>query len=135
MRSQCALAGKGEDFHRGRLAALATLPLNLRALASVVRGRRPKFPPTPKSPLMGRGLHAVLGHVALLVVVLGAAGWGLFSPAFPVAEMGRGMLVVNLFWIGWSGLALLRIILTAFWRPPLDELLHVVSSHSAKVPA
>ncbi|WP_120500655.1 glycosyltransferase [Roseovarius sp. EL26] len=127
-------ACKGYAVQPGRLLALSTLPIQLRALWMVLCKRRPSFPPTPKIPVFGQGRHHILPNVWLLTIMGTAAIFGIIQTQLGVPGHDRSLLTVNLFWLGWNMLAVGRIVLAAFWVPPptlnpkkKEELTHVAN--------
>lgn len=108
---------KGHNINAGRLSALATLPIQLRALSQVLRGRKPQFPTTPKTPILSDGLRFVAPNLTLLVLMICAAVYGVIATYLDFEGHSVSLLVVNLFWLSWNGLAVGRFVLTALWRP------------------
>lgn len=115
-------ACKGHDLAPGRIMATGGLAIQLRALAQVLAGRRPRFPPTPKTPTYARqalaNLRYVWPNVALLALYTAAALWGSVGYARGWEGYSAPFLVVNLFWIAWSALAVGRIVSASLWTPP-----------------
>lgn len=100
------LAGcKGHAAHQGRILALASLPVQWRALISVLRGRRPRFPVTPKTAMRGGVVAYLWPNLVILAVLAGAAGIGLWRHAAGDPDMPLGALVVNLFWLAVNAVA------------------------------
>lgn len=100
---------KGHSLTNGRYLAIATLPLQLRAYALVLRGERPRFPPTPKTSKGAREFRfarpnlliaAILSAVLLYGLLLWMSGYATFNLAF---------LLVNTFWLTWNVALLLRL--------------------------
>lgn len=113
---------KGYAVQPGRLLALSTLPIQLRALWMVIRGQRPKFPPTPKTPVLGEGRHHILPNLMLLTV-MGAAGiFGIAKTASGAETHDLPLLITNLFWLVWNMTAVGRIVTAALWKPPLETI-------------
>lgn len=126
-------ASKGHAVHKGRLFAHAALPIQLRALIAVLRGRRPRFPVTPKTPAGDEGLQRLWPNLALLALFAAGAVTGLVryldgDPAVPVS-----MLVVNLFWIAINAASVGWIILAARWSVAPAETAHTTAA--TEVPA
>ncbi|KNG93651.1 glycosyltransferase family 2 protein [Pseudaestuariivita atlantica] len=108
---------KGHDKTSGSIMWLSSFPLTLRALWLVARGKRPKFPPTPKTPGRGASYRHVRANIAILAFFALAAAWGIWAHfAGSIAHSGAFM-VVNLFWLGWNALGVGRIITAASWQP------------------
>lgn len=113
-------ACKTHNIHAGRLSALATLPIQLRALWLVLLGRKPKFPTTPKTPILSDGLRFVAPNIALLLVMLAAAVYGGLATFQHWPGHSVSLLVVNLFWLGWNALAVGRFVLSVLWNPQTE---------------
>ena len=112
------VGAKGQDAHAGRVLQLALLPVHLRAIGNVLRGRKPNFVPTPKVPGRSRAGRHVRPTVVILALYAAAALWGLGAAWRGAPGYGSGFLVVNLFWLGWNAVAVARPLVAAFWRPP-----------------
>jgi cellulose synthase (UDP-forming) len=111
------LACKGHDFHLGRAMALTLLPVHARALWSVLRGQRPRFPPTPKTPVLSPGLRHVMPNLAIIAVLLAAICVGLTGLALGRPGHDAPLVVANCFWAVWSIWAVARILPAVVWRP------------------
>lgn len=118
-------ACKDHDIAYGRIMATGGLSVQLRALAQVSMGRRPNFPPTPKTPAFGQQLLSNLRYVWPNVVLLGAnfaaAGTGIWGHLHGWTGYTVPFLAVNLFWLAWNSLAVARIVSSALWVPPADR--------------
>ncbi|PYE85993.1 glycosyltransferase [Pseudoroseicyclus aestuarii] len=110
-------ACKGYNIHHGRSMAIASLPLQLKAVWAVVRGKRPRFPPTPKTPVISPSLRRVMPNVVLLALMGASLLWALLRHAQNDPDYGASMLVVNSFWLAWNMSALAQVVLAALWRP------------------
>lgn len=115
-----AVGCKGYNLHAGRVMAVTVLPVQLRALWSVLRGRRPAFPTTPKLPGASVALDRVGPNLALLLIMAGAAVYGLWANLAGVAGHDRSLLTANLFWLCWNAAAVGRIVLAALWTPEAE---------------
>lgn len=125
-------ACKGHDLRCGRIMATGGLAIQLRAFFQVIRGRRPRFPPTPKVPIFGGGLanlRFVWPNAALLAANLTAATYGLFGYWAGWQGYSVPFLTVNLFWLGWNSLSVGRVLVAAFWRPAGDAAVLQSSKH------
>ncbi|MDT0683170.1 glycosyltransferase [Roseicyclus sp. F158] len=130
------LAGcKGYNIHHGRAMSVASLPLQIRAMWAVARGRRPRFPPTPKTPVISPSLKRVMPNVVLLGVMAGALCWGIVQHLSGADGYALSMLTVNAFWLGWNMLAVGQIALAALWRPDTEPGAPSVPPASASLPA
>jgi cellulose synthase (UDP-forming) len=101
----------------GKASYLSFFALNLRALWTVLRGRRIKFHVTPKERQEGNFLHLVvpqLAVIALTLAGLGYAGWRVFLGGHP-HELPN--LVVNAAWGLNNVVAMLPLVRAALWRP------------------
>ncbi len=110
---------KGHDIHAGRMLSLGTLAIQWRALGQVLRGEKPHFPPTPKTPVLSGSLRHALPNLGLLALMAGAALWGMVQYQRGTEGYDLAFLVVNLFWMGWGALAVLRVAGTGLMRPHL----------------
>ncbi|TCL01137.1 cellulose synthase (UDP-forming) [Shimia isoporae] len=111
------VACKGYNVGKGRALALATLPLNLRALWLAICGERPSFPTTPKSPGNAGAWKFVWPNIALISLMVMAGTWGVFQTVRGVDGFGLSMLAVNLFWLVWNISLNGHLVLAAFWKP------------------
>lgn len=114
-------ACKGYAIGGGRALAISTLYIQLRALGFVLRGKKPKFPPTPKTPGRGTGFHIIRPNLVLLAVL---AASGVIGTALTLSGSENhppSLLLVNLFWLGWNIFLVSRITLAAGWQPPLPD--------------
>lgn len=115
-------ACKDHDIASGRIMATGGLAVQLRALAQVLAGKRPKFPPTPKTPVFGgqavSNLRFVWPNFALLAANLSAAAFGFWGHLEGWAGYSVPFLAVNLFWLAWNSVAVARVVSAAFWVPP-----------------
>ncbi|WP_161635618.1 glycosyltransferase family 2 protein [Actibacterium mucosum] len=109
---------KQHDPGPGRLLAIATLPIQLRAFVMVLRGKRPRFPPTPKTPGSRAEYRRVYPNIAVLALFIAAAIVGVLNYLRGAEGFTEPVLIVNLFWLGWNALAMVRAILAAGWTDP-----------------
>jgi cellulose synthase (UDP-forming) len=110
-------ACKGFGIGGGRALAISTLHIQLRALWLVLNGKRPNFPPTPKTPGAGAGYRFVWPNI-LLLAALGASGVIGAALTFAGSEHhSSSLLLVNLFWLGWNMFLGSRITFAAGWNP------------------
>lgn len=124
-----SLGCKGHDIHAGRVLSLATLNIQLRALAQVIRGQKPHFPPTPKNPVMSGNLRYAVPALLTLACMGCVASYGIWAHLSGSPDHSASLVVVNLFWLGINALAFIRVALAAFWRPrlPNGHLLQLAS--------
>lgn len=113
--------GKRHDIQAGRIMAIGGIEVQARALWQVLAGRRPAFPPTPKTPAFSAhwlsGLPYLQATAGLLLIQGLALVYGCAAYLSGAQGYGLPFLVVNVFWIGWNSLGLLRVCATLFWRP------------------
>lgn len=114
------VACKGHSIQPGRIMSVATLNTQARAFWMVLRGRRPQFPPTPKTPLVKGGMRYAMSSVWLLVIMLSSAVFGSAMVWAGVDGFSLSLLIVNLFWLSWNMMAVSRIVLAALWRPRFE---------------
>lgn len=108
---------KGYNAYHGQAMALTCLPIQLRALWSVLRGRRPTFPTTPKTPMISSSTKRVVPNLMLVALMLAAAVYAVGQYKTGNADFGLPMLSVNLFWLAWNMIGIGRIAVAATWRP------------------
>lgn len=111
---------KRHDIQPGRTMSLACLPISLRAFWMILRGRKPRFPPTPKTPVVSPSLRHAVPNLVLLGVLGLAAAWGSYATWAGLPGHSISLLTVNLFWIAWTAAAVARVVRAALWRPPVD---------------
>ena len=115
-------ACKDHDIQCGRVMATGGLVIQLRALLSVLAGKRPSFPPTPKTPDRAVQVIANLRYIWVNVVLMAtyccAAIYGLWGYTEGWSGYSVPFLTVNLFWLAWNSLSVVRILRAAFWCPP-----------------
>jgi cellulose synthase (UDP-forming) len=126
---------KGHGVHQGRILSMAGLPIQWRALVSVLRGRRPQFPVTPKS-LGDGGLITYLWPNLAILGLLGLAGiigLGRFAMGDPGVPLGS--LVTNMFWIAVNAIAVGWILPAAFSaRDGKNAIVDAIPLHERDVP-
>jgi cellulose synthase (UDP-forming) len=109
-------ACKGYAVSAGRTLAVAAMPILWHALFCVLRGQKPKFAPTPKLPVAGRGLRFVLPHIALLVLLAICGAVGTWQTLQGAPGFSASLLWVNLFWLGVNMAMLAKLLPAALWR-------------------
>jgi cellulose synthase (UDP-forming) len=100
----------------GSATYLAFFPINMRALWTVLKGEKIKFPTTPKDRQEGTFLHLVWPQ--LTVICLTAAGllYAAFKIAIGVSDNYTG-LITNAFW-GLNNIAALSgMVFASLWKP------------------
>ena len=107
----------GIPTYKGKVSYLSFFPVNLRALWTVLRGKKISFPTTPKERQTGNFFHLVLPQ--FMVIVLTVAGLVLATSLWLLGT-GRYELsgiLANAFWGINNALAMARLVYSAFWRP------------------
>ena len=107
----------GLSGFKGKAAYLAFFSINLRALWTVLKGEKIKFPVTPKQRQEGNFFYLVLPQFAIVALSLLALAyaWTLFR--YGQGSHTIGGLVANTFWSGNNIVALSTLIFAAFWKP------------------
>lgn len=111
---------KGHDKSAGSIMWLSSFPLTLRAMWMVARGKRPKFPPTPKTPILGTSYRHVMPNIVILGFFASAGAFGLWQYFDGSIAHSASFMIVNMFWLGWNALGISRIIRAAAWRPETE---------------
>ncbi|WP_119154301.1 glycosyltransferase [Caldimonas tepidiphila] len=111
----------------GKASYLSFFSINLRALWTVLKGEKIKFPVTPKTRQEGNYLHMVWPQIAVVVLTV----LGLVVAAVRVFAFGAThelpVLIVISVWSVYNIAAMLPMIRAAVWKPdddpsqPLDE--------------
>ena len=108
--------------YQGKTNFLSFFPVNLKALWTVLRGKKISFPTTPKNRQQGRFLHLVLPQIAVLA--LSAASMGFAWYAYSAQLFGNyslGGLILNSFWALNNMMAMWGMIAAACWSPPASN--------------
>jgi cellulose synthase (UDP-forming) len=111
----------GVAGYKGKVAYLASFPISLGALWSVIRRQQIKFHVTPKMRQEGAHLHLIWPQLLLigltyLGMAVGAFRFGLGHEGFT-----WGGLIVNTFWGLNNILALSIMVQAVFWKPPEEQ--------------
>jgi cellulose synthase (UDP-forming) len=117
----CLVGMWGVENFQGRSLNLAFFSINLRAIWTVLKGEKIKFPVTPKERQDGRFLHLVVPQLAVagltaLAIIFGAAKAYLSGDP----EL-TGIWLVNAFWGLNNILAMSSLIRAAVWKPPSER--------------
>lgn len=112
------VACKGYDTHAGRALAVATLSIQVRALAQVLLGKRPKFPATPKTPGTCRDWRHAKPAIGAVLIVCGASSWAVYATLNLYDGYSFSLLIVNIFWLLWNCGAYIRLLRMSVWLPP-----------------
>ena len=113
---------KGYNTHTGRALAVGTLSIQMRALYQIIRGRRPKFPSTPKKPGNRRDWKHARPALIALAIMYAAVAWGVFATSHRYEGHSMSLLVVNTFWVLWNSGAFLRLLRMSLWLPPKQSM-------------
>jgi len=111
------IAASGINVRRGEQYALSLFPVWIKAVVSVLLGKRPRFVVTPKE--RQGGIHLSLVRVQLLCLALSLAGTGvgiwIRAQNGPITSTG---LAINAFWALYNAYYLMTIVRAAFYRIP-----------------
>ncbi len=108
---------KGYDIHGSRAAAVMSMPFVVRGVLLVLSGKKIAFKPTPKTLQGQRGLQFLWPHMAVLALFALAVVYGVTAYLVGSRDHTLSMLVVNVFWLAWNGLALSRALRLLRWDP------------------
>ena len=113
----------GIPGYAGKTNYLAFFPVGLRALATVLRGRKISFPVTPKNRQAGRHLRLVLPQIAVVALTLSAGLWALVALGLGGTGHTLPGVITNALWGLNNCLAMAGMIGAALWQPrdTLDE--------------
>ena len=111
----------GISGYRSKLWYISFFPINLRALWTVARGEKIKFPVTPKTRQSGNFARLVAPQMAVVAVTLLALLWGLAAWLMGIGSFTAGGLVANGFWAANNIMAMGGMIFAAFWKPDEAE--------------
>ena len=104
---------------RGEQYNLAMFPLNIKAVISVLGGKKLAFVVTPKHRDSGRDFRLIWPQATVIALSIAAAIYGLVMFFF-----GRGLnvigLVVNLFWSAYNVLSLGIVVKALYYQLPKD---------------
>lgn len=109
----------GVAGYKGKSNFLSFFPINLRALWTVLRGRKISFPTTPKERQDGTYGQLVIPQMlvfGLSFISMGLAWFGYASGIF--GQYSVGGLIFNTFWTINNMMAMWGMIYAAYWTPP-----------------
>ena len=109
----------GVAGYKGKTNFLSFFPVNLRALWTVLRGRKISFPTTPKERQSGTFFGLVIPQTLVFMLSLFSLCFAWFGHS--TGSWGNysfGGLVLNTFWIINNMMAMWGMIAAAFWTPP-----------------
>lgn len=107
----------GLSSYKGKINYLASFPISLQAIWTILRGKQIKFPVTPKQRQEGRFLSLVWPQVAVIGLTILAIAVALARYAMGYAEFTFGGLLANGGWAVFNLFALLFVVRAAFWSP------------------
>lgn len=107
----------GTENHRGKAFYLAFFPINLRALWTVLKNEKIKFPTTPKERQDGTFLHLVKAQIAVILMTLTGISYAIFMWQFKGTYTELSAILANIFWGLNNVLSLSVIVKAAVWRP------------------
>jgi cellulose synthase (UDP-forming) len=107
----------GNSPSKGRAWYLASFPLGLQALWTVLRGRKISFPVTPKDRQVGTYPRLVKWQIGVVVLTVAGLVWGWSAYAAGREGYSFGAMIANTVWGLNNALAMIPIIRAAFWQP------------------
>ncbi|WP_410216301.1 glycosyltransferase [Paracoccus sp. (in: a-proteobacteria)] len=110
----------GISGYASKTSYLAFFPVGLRAIGTVLSGRKISFPVTPKDRQTGRHLRLVRPQIGIVVLTLVSTIWGI--GALMAADTGHSVtgVVTNALWGLNNCFAMWGMISAALWQPPND---------------
>lgn len=103
---------------KGKVNYLATFPISIQAVWTVLRGKTIKFPVTPKTRQAGNFLPLVGPQAAIIVLTLSAALFAVWRWWSGAQGYTLGGLIANGFWSAYNIMAMAILVTAAFWSPP-----------------
>ena len=100
----------------GQASYLYSFPLQLRALWTVLRGEKIKFPVTPKDRQEGNFFSLVVPQFSVVILTITALIFGAVQ-VYRGVPLPLGALLANTFWGINNILALNKVVRAAFWAP------------------
>jgi cellulose synthase (UDP-forming) len=107
----------GISGYKSKASYLSFFPVNLRALWTVLRKEKIKFPVTPKDRQEGNFLHVVTPQLSVIVLTVAALAFAGLMLALGSPRYTLGGLIANGFWGLNNILAMSGIVGAALWRP------------------
>ena len=113
----------GVAGYKGKTNFLSFFPVNLRALWTVLRGKKISFPTTPKERQSGTFGKLVIPQMVVFgLSLLGMAyAWGSYFLG-GYGHYSLGGLIFNSFWTMNNMMAMWGMIAAAYWSPPPSEI-------------
>ncbi|HYE53021.1 MAG TPA: glycosyltransferase [Azospirillaceae bacterium] len=112
----------GVPSYQGKRSWLSFFPISLRALWTVLRREKIKFPVTPKDRQEGNFVGLVWPQLAVILLSLAGLAYATLRQALGSDDYTWGGLLANGFWCANNILALSGIVSAAYWKP--DEEPH-----------
>lgn len=107
----------GLASYQAKANYLSFFTVNLRAIWTVLRGQKIKFPVTPKNRQEGNFFYIVIPQFSVVVLTILGVIYGWVSFLYFHSQHNLDALIVNTFW-GINNIAALSgIIFAAFWQP------------------
>lgn len=107
----------GASSFASKASYIAFFPIGLRAIRTVLQGRKIGFPVTPKTRADGSFLHLVKPQLVVIGLTVAASAWALLllwlgeGPHTPVG------VATNIAWGAFNCLAMLSMVRAAIWQP------------------
>lgn len=115
--------------YRSKASYLSFFPVNLRAIGTVLKGEKIKFPVTPKDRQEGNFFHLIWPQFAVIVLtLLGVLYASVQYFVLNNHDYSLGGILVNVFWGLNNIFALSGIVLAAFWQPEEESLTEAVAA-------
>lgn len=109
----------GLSDYRSKMVYLASFPISLGALVTVLRRRPIHFPVTPKTRQEGRHWRLIWPQLLVIALTLIALAIGLTRFAAGAAGYAVSSVIINSLWSLGNLMALGMMVAAARWRPPV----------------
>jgi cellulose synthase (UDP-forming) len=104
--------------YASKASYLSFFPLGLRAIATVLRGKKISFPVTPKDRQSGQFLRLVRPQLAVIGLTVAGALWALAALRLGGTGHTLTAVVTNILWGLNNCFAMAGIVAAALWQPP-----------------
>lgn len=111
----------GLSGFKGKVSYLASFPISLMALWTVLRGKKISFPVTPKQRQAGNQFHLVWPQALMICTTLAGFGYATVMLATDQGSYSVGGLIVNGLWGLNNILAMSIMVRAAFWKPEEEQ--------------
>ena len=111
----------GISGYAAKASYLSFFPLGLRALWTVLRGKKLSFPVTPKDRQSGRYLRLVRPQIAVIALTALGAVWAIGALALGGTGHTLTAVVTNILWGLNNCIAMAGIVAAAVWQPASQE--------------